>query len=772
MNLRSLAALVFSLAAAVTAAQAQELPSRVGRVAFIEGRVSLFQDPDAGWEQAYVNSPVTSENSVWTDEGARAEVRISAVALRLDRYTQLDVARLGDDELDAFRVRHTEPNEILSFHTQNALVRLRGDGRYRIDFDPDRNESRVTVFAGEARIGDGRMVVSAGRSVLVFGADPPQFVEERVATDEFDRWVVARDERWSERNSTTYVSSYMTGYEELDGAGQWQQDPGYGTIWYPTRVAADWAPYRHGRWDYVRPWGWTWIDDASWGYAPFHYGRWVYAGNRWGWIPGERIARPVYAPALVAWVGGSGFSVGVSSTPAVGWYPLAPWDTYHPWFRASPTYVSRVNVVVRNSRPNDERYRNWQQSTRDRGTTVVDRRAMVDRQPIARVALPVNAEAIRRAQPVQQPNAVLPSRNDWMTRRREEPRQNVAAPTVAQQPLARPGVQGGQRQNQATPQAAPERNVVVRPDFSRRGITAAPQAASAPPAQRPADAGQQQQQRQAQERAQQEAKQQAERAQREAQQGQQQQQRQAQERAQQEAKQQAERAQREAQQGQQQQQRQAQDRAQQEAKQQAERAQREAQQGQQQQQRQAQERAQQEAKQQAERAQREAQQGQQQQQRQAQERAQQEAKQQAERAQREAQQGQQAQQQQQRQAQERAQQEAKQAQQQQQRQAQERAQQEAKQQQERAQREAQQGQQQQQRQAQERAQQEAKQQAERAQREAQQAQQQQQRQAQERAQQEAKQQAERAQREARQKEKEKDNDKDNDKGKGGKTQPQ
>ena len=113
-----------------------------------------------------------------------------------------------------------------------------------------------------------------------------------------------RDERWIERRSTTYVSSYMTGYEDLDTYGEWRQEPDYGPLWFPSRVAATWAPYRYGHWGYVRPWGWTWIDDAPWGYAPFHYGRWVYVRNRWAWHPGERDVRPVWAPALVAWSAG------------------------------------------------------------------------------------------------------------------------------------------------------------------------------------------------------------------------------------------------------------------------------------------------------------------------------------------------------------------------------------------------------------------------------------------------------------------------------------
>ena len=66
-------------------------------------------------------------------------------------------------------------------------------------------------------------------------------------------------------------------------------------------VAAGWAPYRYGRWAWVSPWGWTWIDDARWGFAPFHYGRWAYASNRWCWVPGPRYVHAVYAPALVAW---------------------------------------------------------------------------------------------------------------------------------------------------------------------------------------------------------------------------------------------------------------------------------------------------------------------------------------------------------------------------------------------------------------------------------------------------------------------------------------
>src|SRR5688500_13293364 len=798
--MRSLATLLFALAAtAMTAVPAQELPIRVGRVAHIDGPVSLYQDPEEGWERAYVNSPITSENSVWTDDDARAELRISGMALRLDQLTQLDIARLDESELDAFvargtlalRVRHFENNERLVFSTPNARIRVRSNGRYRIDVDPDRLQTRITVFAGEVRVGtdDGRMRVAAGRSVLVFGSDPPEFVDERAASNAFDRWTLARDGRWREGRAATYVSTYMTGYEDLDAYGSWATEPDYGALWYPRGVAASWAPYRHGRWDYVRPWGWTWIDDSPWGYAPFHYGRWVYVRNRWAWHPGERVARPAWAPALVAWIGGSNFNIGVSSGgPAVGWYPLSPWDRYDPWYQASTTYVNRINLGVRRDEPTRADRRQWREWTRERGTTVVDRGALIERRPIAAAALPVTLEAIRQARAAPRPEAVLPSRADVQQRRRAQPQPAAPAPTAPT--VAQPGRQPAQPGQPA--RESPGRSAIARPDFGRRATVATPRAATAPPpaAAAPATAppGRGPAAAQAQERAQRETRQQAERAAREAQQQQQRTSReaqQAQERPQREAQQQAERAAKEAQQAQERagregqqrtQQQQAQERAQREAQQQAERAAKEAQQAQQraqreaQQQQQAQEKAQREAQQQAERAAKEAQraQQQQQQQQQAQEKAQREAQQQAERAAKEAQRAQQ-QQQQQQQAQEKAQREAQQQaeraateaqraqqQQQQQRQAQEKAQREA-QQAERAAKEAQRAQQQQQ-QAQERAQREAQQQAERAAKEAQQAQ--------EKAQREAQQAQERAAKSAQPKGRDKDKDEDEEKEKG------
>ena len=118
-------------------------------------------------------------------------------------------------------------------------------------------------------------------------------------------------------------------------------------MWYPRGVAADWAPYTVGRWVFVAPWGWTWVEAEPWGFTPFHYGRWARVRNRWGWIPGPVVVRPVYSPALVVFIGGGGAGF-------TGWFPLGPREPFVPWYRTSAVYVNRVNVTNIYNRNNVE----------------------------------------------------------------------------------------------------------------------------------------------------------------------------------------------------------------------------------------------------------------------------------------------------------------------------------------------------------------------------------------------------------------------------------
>jgi hypothetical protein len=215
-----------------------------------------------------------------------------------------------------------------------------------------------------------------------------------------------------------YVNPEMTGAEALAGHGAWRVEPTVGAVWYPTTVALDWAPYRYGRWVWVSPWGWTWIDDAPWGFAPFHYGRWLFLGGRWGWVPGPVAVRPCYAPALVGFYGRAGVAQAgwalSSGADVVGWFPLAPGEVYRPSYTASVQYQRALNgdATARtggNERPaaRNASYRYAQTSF---AATAVGRDAFGQSQPVAAARIALGPASLANAVAIDHAPATLPPR--------------------------------------------------------------------------------------------------------------------------------------------------------------------------------------------------------------------------------------------------------------------------------------------------------------------------------------------------------------------------
>ncbi|MGB0126776.1 MAG: DUF6600 domain-containing protein, partial [Rhodocyclaceae bacterium] len=320
-------------------------PERAGRLSAISGDVSFRDSYSADEESAVLNWPLTSGNVVATGRMARTEIRVGSTAIRLDEDTELEFLRLDDQALHlrllegrlAVWVKNQERAAEFELDTPQGRVRLLEPGSYRFDLGSPEDTLAVAAYQGRARF-DGQEVtatVRAGQRAEIYGEHGQRLEMGEARRDGFDDWTQARDRRDDSARSLRFVSHELTGYEDLDDYGDWRETPEYGAVWYPRAVAADWAPYRWGRWAWVEPWGWTWVDDAPWGFAPFHYGRWALVGSTWAWVPGRAVARPIYAPALVAWVGKPGWnmSFNLGTVSAVGWFPLAPREIYRPGYR-------------------------------------------------------------------------------------------------------------------------------------------------------------------------------------------------------------------------------------------------------------------------------------------------------------------------------------------------------------------------------------------------------------------------------------------------------
>jgi len=341
--------------AALSAMAWADPPARVGRLSYLDGSVSFSPAAGEKWQAATLNYPLTTGNLLSTAAGSRAEVQIGSAAVLLAPDTGISFEALDDQatqvRLDKGRisVRLRRLGRELSFEidTQTASISLSAPGRYRID-QTDSGDATVITREGDAEVTGGQagFHVGPGQSAEIPVSEPDSYrISSAPAPDQWDQWVSQRESGVDHAVSTRYVSSEMEGADDLDAYGNWTVVAGYGPVWFPT-VVVGWAPYTFGHWVWIDPWGWTWVDDDPWGFAPFHYGRWVLATGAWCWVPGPIVARPVFAPGLVRWVGGTPWRGHPPGQANISWAPLGPRQVFHPLYNASTTYFRAVNGAV------------------------------------------------------------------------------------------------------------------------------------------------------------------------------------------------------------------------------------------------------------------------------------------------------------------------------------------------------------------------------------------------------------------------------------------
>src|SRR4051812_15229768 len=347
------ALLLLWTASSVFAQSAQEPdpPGRVANLSYRQGSVVFAPSGEEDWIELPANRPLTSGDRLWTDSASRAELQLGVATLHLGGESHLGVGALDDRGAQFIllqgsvnaRVRELAQGENFEIDTPNLALRASQAGDYRVDVSADGRETRVVVQSGVATVfgeGGDSMHLGAGQQATFAGRYLAQVQGQPFQGDELAQWAGERNRAEELSAAARHVPRGVVGYSQLDAYGTWGQDPTYGEVWYPQTTVPDWAPYRYGQWAWVQPWGWTWVDDAPWGFAPFHYGRWAQIGSRWAWVPGRMVARPTYSPALVVFLGGG------SQTRFTGWYPLGPGEAWWPTYRTSSRYVNHANFNI------------------------------------------------------------------------------------------------------------------------------------------------------------------------------------------------------------------------------------------------------------------------------------------------------------------------------------------------------------------------------------------------------------------------------------------
>jgi hypothetical protein len=517
--------------AAADAGNAGDPPALAGRLADLTGTVSTHASGADQWSPATQNLPVTSGNAYWTEPQASATIEIGDDVLTMDGGTELDVTTLDQRSFAASEpqgaiflgLRDLPDGQALTITTPRGAVQITQPGAYEIVAGDTNNPTSVTVVNGAARVTATGVDISiaAQQTASITGADTFQGSVGAFQQDQFLQTQLAKFQppRQSAPPAVAQQVRYMTGGQQLAQYGSWSQTQQYGQLWYPSGVSSDWAPYRNGHWAYVQPWGWNWVDDEPWGFAPFHYGRWIHDGGRWGWMAGAPGVEygggyPVYAPALVSFVGvggdilaGAAFGFGVgllAGGGGVGWFPLGYREPFVPWYHVSDGYFRGINrysgLDVRNIHINNYRNITVNNYANARFATVAPDRAFARGDRMQGLARPLPADALARSRPIVGRLPVAPTAQTPGLSRGAAQRYHVSLPARgagpagpgpaihagafgAARPALRPaGLPGNVRPaaNEVPPSARPNAGPGARPGFDGVKPAGAPRPGGAP----------------------------------------------------------------------------------------------------------------------------------------------------------------------------------------------------------------------------------------------------------------------------------------------------
>jgi hypothetical protein len=418
-------------------------PSRVGRVSLVSGNLKFRGPGESGWTDGELNQPIFTGEALRAGPRSRGEIEIGANTIRLSDGSEIEITSLQDRvtqiTLSSGRIglnlRQSGEDESVGIRIPQGAVWLSASGSYDIDQGSGDQASQIAVLKGSAEFVGANSVIeiAAGYAAIVKDTDAASATVEPVTRDAFSEWCRERDYDETRLAAPYYISPYMTGFAALDSAGIWKINADYGPVWFPT-TSEEWAPYRFGHWSWIQPWGWTWIDDQPWGFAPSHYGRWALIDDHWAWVPGSFVERPLYAPAVVAFLGTPGVGLSSEEGATVAWFPLAPGEVYWPRYARDVDYVrdlNRGNVhdvttihMPANGEPPlelfDEQFANRQYAS------VVPRPVFINGRPVAPARMTLPEQRLRNAPVLMASPQLAPASAQQVAR--------VSIPTVSAPP--------------------------------------------------------------------------------------------------------------------------------------------------------------------------------------------------------------------------------------------------------------------------------------------------------------------------------------------------
>src|SRR5215469_4993135 len=194
MSLISVALAVYLLAPQRAAADEDDPPSRVARLAYASGNVSFNPAGTDDWVAAVVNRPMTTGDKLWSDDNSRAELHLGYAVIRLSDHTGFSFLNLTDEMTQLrltegtlnIRVRRLGDDETFEVDTPNLALSILRPGSYRINVNEAGDATVVAVRNGQGEVtgGGSAYTVHSREEGFFNGTDQLDGDVERIREDQ------------------------------------------------------------------------------------------------------------------------------------------------------------------------------------------------------------------------------------------------------------------------------------------------------------------------------------------------------------------------------------------------------------------------------------------------------------------------------------------------------------------------------------------------------------------------------------------------------------
>jgi hypothetical protein len=274
--------------------------ARIVRLSDVHGLVQIDKNSGMGFENAFLNLPVTQGSQIRTHDSGRVEIEFEdGSTLRLAPNSQLDFSTLGLSDSGA-RISVINLVEGIAYvnwlgksgdrftlNFSHEKVDLDHAAHFRVDTSPE--QTKFAVFKGEVQVSgpSGAVTVAKKKMVTFNGDDEKPTLAANIEEEPLDSWdkeAIAYHDQYSKNNS----SPYAYGASDLNYYGAYSMVPGYGMMWQPFFAGAGWDPFMDGAWSWYPGLGYTFVSAYPWGWMPYRYGNWnMVPGFGWMWQPGH-----------------------------------------------------------------------------------------------------------------------------------------------------------------------------------------------------------------------------------------------------------------------------------------------------------------------------------------------------------------------------------------------------------------------------------------------------------------------------------------------------